>query len=306
MLRKSRRGARDSNPEHAFDVAITFAAGPHFLRLRRCFGYGSVRHRRPIAEEQPSTSAGDTPGFHRARRETLEPGVMTGRGSSGAERLLGLHLNFIPGSYEPDMEQGRELSIEEKQSLAKRADWFDREGGYSHVQRTKPDTLGPALNDSPVGLAAWIVDKFRSWSDCDGDIERRFSRDEILTTVSLYWFTRTMPSAIRLYWESRRRPLRFAAGEKISVPVGIAHFPRELPIPAKAYVERGYNITHWSEMPRGGHFCRARGAGNVGPRYSRICRRAALGIQALRHAGRKFRALTPSPAAPAFFQCLRR
>jgi pimeloyl-ACP methyl ester carboxylesterase len=70
----------------------------------------------------------------------------------------------------------------------------------------------------------------------------------------LYWFTRSMPSAIRLYWESRRRPLRFAAGEKISVPVGIAHFPRELPIPAKPYVERGYNITHWSEMPKGGHF----------------------------------------------------
>jgi pimeloyl-ACP methyl ester carboxylesterase len=99
-----------------------------------------------------------------------------------------------------------------------------------------------------------MVDKFRSWSDCEGDVERRFTRDEILTAVSIFWFTRSMPSAIRLYWEGNRRPLKFAPGERIHVPVGVAHFPREIPIPPRTYVERGYNVTRWTEMASGGHF----------------------------------------------------
>lgn len=107
---------------------------------------------------------------------------------------------------------------------------------------------------SPVGLAAWIVDKFRSWSDCDGDIERRFTRDELLTCVSLYRYTRSMPSAVTLYWENRRRPHHFKRAERVRVPVGVAHFPREIPIPPRSYVERGYNVTRWTAMARGGHF----------------------------------------------------
>ena len=115
------------------------------------------------------------------------------------------------------------------------------------MQSTKPDVLAPALNDSPVGLAAWITDKFRSWSDCGGDVERRFSRDELLTTVSLYWFTHSMPSAIRLYWEGRKQPLKLAPDERIEVPVSVAHFPKEIPMPPRRYVERGYNVVRWSE-----------------------------------------------------------
>jgi pimeloyl-ACP methyl ester carboxylesterase len=146
------------------------------------------------------------------------------------------------------------FAAEESGYFARRAAWVDTEGGYSHVQVTKPAVLGPAPNDSPVGLAAWIVDKFRSWSDCRGELESRFTRDELLTTVPLYWFTRSMPSAIRIYWEGRRGPMKFAPGERVHVPVGIAHFPRELPIPPRSYVERGYNVTRWSEMRKGGHF----------------------------------------------------
>jgi hypothetical protein len=137
-------------------------------------------------------------------------------------------------------------------SLSDTPAWLDAEGGYSHVQGTKPDVLGVALHDSPAGLAAWIIDKFRSWSDCNGDVGSRFTRDELLTTISLYWFTRSMPSAIRLYWGGRKCPLHFAAGERVNVPVGIAHFPRELPMPPRRYVERGYNVTRWTRMPRGG------------------------------------------------------
>jgi len=185
-------------------------------------------------------------------------GVSTALGLRHRERVVGLHLNYIPGSYQPHLPNPGELTPEENEFLTRRAAWLDAEGGYSHVQSTKPDVLAPALQDSPAGLAAWIIDKFRSWSDCGGDVTTRFDFDELLTTVSLYWFTGSMSSAIRLYWESRRSPLRLSAGERIEVPVAVAHFPREIPIPPRSYVERGYNVTRWSEMSRGGHFGRSR------------------------------------------------
>jgi pimeloyl-ACP methyl ester carboxylesterase len=181
-------------------------------------------------------------------------GVSTALGLRHKDRIIGVHLNYIPASYQPYLATSSGLSGEEKAFLAARAAWADREGGYSHVQATKPDVLGPSLNDSPVGLAAWIIDKYRSWSDCDGDLDRRFARDELLTAVSLYWFTRSMPSAIRLYWEGRRRPMTFLAGDRVEPPVAIAHFPKELPTPPRSYVERGYNVTRWTEFLRGGHF----------------------------------------------------
>jgi pimeloyl-ACP methyl ester carboxylesterase len=184
----------------------------------------------------------------------LGAGVSTALGLRHSDRLLALHLNYIPGSYQPDIPETAPLTHQETEFFARRSTWNDQEGGYSHVQSTKPDVLAPSLNDSPVGLAAWMVDKLRSWSDCDGNVERVFSRDEILTTVSLYWFTRSLPSAIRLYWENRKRPFKFSPGEKVNVPVAIAHFPREIPIPPRTYVERGYNVTRWTEMPKGGHF----------------------------------------------------
>ena len=181
-------------------------------------------------------------------------GVTTALGLRHGERTLGLHLNYIPGSYRPHIPAPSDLSPPEVAFLEQRAAWLESEGGYSHVQGTKPDVLAPALNDSPVGLAAWIIDKFRCWSDCDGELARRFSREELLTTVCLYWFTRSMPSAIRLYWEGRKRPLLFANGERIHAPVAVAHFPREIPIPPRSYVERGYNVVRWTEMRKGGHF----------------------------------------------------
>jgi pimeloyl-ACP methyl ester carboxylesterase len=181
-------------------------------------------------------------------------GVSTAIALRHPEALAGLHLNYIPGSYEPYVRDLQQLSREESEYLVRRREWADGEGAYAHVQGTKPDTLGPALNDSPIGLAAWIIDKFRTWSDCDGDIERRFTKTELLTTISIYWFTESMPSAIRLYWEGRRAPMRLSKDQRITVATAIAHFPRELPIPPRTYVERGYNVMRWSEFPRGGHF----------------------------------------------------
>jgi pimeloyl-ACP methyl ester carboxylesterase len=184
-------------------------------------------------------------------------GVSTAIALRHPQALAGLHLNYIPGSYEPYVRDLQQLSREESQYLVRRREWADAEGAYAHVQGTKPDTLGPALNDSPIGLAAWIIDKFRTWSDCDGDIERRFTKTELLTTISIYWFTQSMPSAIRLYWEGRRAPMRLDQDQRITVATAIAHFPRELPIPPRTYVERGYNVIRWNQFPRGGHFAAA-------------------------------------------------
>lgn len=122
------------------------------------------------------------------------------------------------------------------------------------MQATQPQTLGFALNDSPVGLAAWLVDKYRDWSDCDGVVERRFSRDELLTFVSLYWFTQTIASSCRIYLEGRRAPLAFQKGERIAIPCGVLRLVKEEPMPPRAWVERAYNIVRWTEQPTGGHF----------------------------------------------------
>jgi pimeloyl-ACP methyl ester carboxylesterase len=168
--------------------------------------------------------------------------------------LAGIHLNFIPGSYQPPLGDGEILSDAEKDFVARRAVWLDQEGGYGHIQGTKPQTLAYGLADSPVGLAAWIVEKFRSWADCGGDVERVFSKDELLTNIAVYWFTQTIGSSLRLYREGRAAPLRFAPGERVAVPVGVAHLPHEIPMPPRRWVERVYDVVRWTELPRGGHF----------------------------------------------------
>jgi pimeloyl-ACP methyl ester carboxylesterase len=102
-------------------------------------------------------------------------------------------------------------------------------------------------------LAAWIVEKMRAWSDCGGDVERVFTLDAILTNISIYWFTGTIGSAMRFYRENRLRPNHFAPGERVLPPLGIAAFPQDL-IPPRAWLERVFNVTRWTQMPRGGHF----------------------------------------------------
>lgn len=171
------------------------------------------------------------------------------------ENLMGLHLNYIPGSYKPFLGSGtRGLSETETKFLQAQENWSQAEGGYGHVQATKPQTLAFGLTDSPAGLAAWIIEKFRDWSDCDGDVERCFSKDELLTNVMIYWTTQTIHSSMRLYYEARKRPLHFKAGEKVRAPCGVARFSKEAPFPPREWVERGYNVQRWSEFPVGGHF----------------------------------------------------
>ena len=169
------------------------------------------------------------------------------------ERLLGLHLNSIPPSYRPHLD-GAALTTEERNSHAEEAHWNVQKGGYCAVQVTQPQTLAFAMNDSPMGLAAWIIDRFRDWSDCGGDVESRFTRDELLANVSLYWLTGTAGSSMRLYYESRQRPLHLDKGERISVPTAVAKFGKEAPFPPRSWVERGYHLERWTPFPSGGHF----------------------------------------------------
>jgi pimeloyl-ACP methyl ester carboxylesterase len=148
----------------------------------------------------------------------------------------------------------RELSDAERTLIEQRDNWGQAEGGYGHIQGTKPQTLAYGLNDSPAGLAAWIVEKFRTWSDCDGDVERRFTKDELLTNITIYWATQTISSSTRLYYESQRATRALKEGEKIQVPSAVARFPVEISHPPREWAERSYNLQHWTEMPRGGHF----------------------------------------------------
>jgi pimeloyl-ACP methyl ester carboxylesterase len=105
-----------------------------------------------------------------------------------------------------------------------------------------------------VGLAAWIVEKYRAWSDCGGDVEQCFSKDELLTTLTLYWVTETIGSSMQLYADWRDHPWRLGAGERVTVPCGVALFPRDISHPPREWGERVYHVTRWTEMPRGGHF----------------------------------------------------
>ena len=183
--------------------------------------------------------------------------VSTVLGLRHADRILGIHLNFIPGSFRPYLEPGTKLTPEEEKFLDDVFQWSESNGAYSHIQRTRPQTAAYGLNDSPAALAAWILEKFRDWSDCEGDVYRRFSRDELLTNVTLYWMTETIHSSFRLYYENRRAPLHFAPGDFVRPPCAITRFPREIWAPPRAWVERGYNVRRWSDMPRGGHFAAA-------------------------------------------------
>jgi pimeloyl-ACP methyl ester carboxylesterase len=170
-------------------------------------------------------------------------------------RLAGIHLNYIPGSYAPALEAGcRPLSAAEESFRRERERWNEDEGAYGHLQATRPQTAAYGLNDSPVGLLAWIVEKLRDWSDCGGDLFARFSPDEVLAHVTLYWLTGSIGPSMRLYAEAAEVPLRFAPGERVGVPCGVARFAKEAPMPPREWVERAYDVVRWTEFPRGGHF----------------------------------------------------
>jgi microsomal epoxide hydrolase len=175
-------------------------------------------------------------------------------GYAHAERLIGIHVNFL-GGVRRDPALITDPTPEEQVFRDRLVYWAQEETGYVSIQGTKPQTLSFALTDSPAGLAAWIVEKFRTWSDCDGDVESVFSRDELLANISLYWFTGAIGSSFFPYYFRLHRPWPIPAGATIAVPTGYTEFPREILCPPRSLAARTYtDIRRWTVMPRGGHF----------------------------------------------------
>ncbi len=176
--------------------------------------------------------------------------MVTGQiGLLDPDHCAGIHLNMLI-AFPPE---GAEMNEREKGWAEDSATFQSRETGYQQIQGTKPQTLGVGLNDSPAGLCGWIVEKFRTWSDCGGDVESVYSKDELLTNVMLYWTTGTINSSIRLYYEVMQGGQAIPLG-RVEVPTGVAIFPREIYKAPLEWAKVGYNVTHYEVYEKGGHF----------------------------------------------------
>ncbi len=183
--------------------------------------------------------------------------VTSALGRFHSDVVAAIHLGSVDLDWPNPLPPDTDLSDAERDYLQRVNRWEREEGAYAEIQATRPQTVAYGLNDSPVGLAAWIVEKFRAWSDCHGAVESRFPKDELLTNVMIYWSTQTIGSSMRRYFEVRHdpapNPLRL--GERIETPTGVAMFPgeRDLLVPPE-WAKRCYNVRRWTDMPRGGHF----------------------------------------------------
>jgi pimeloyl-ACP methyl ester carboxylesterase len=174
--------------------------------------------------------------------------VTTQIGRNGGH-CVGIHLNMPIAK--PVQGDGAEFTEADQQALAAYVEHRKWGTGYSKQQSTRPQTLGYGLVDSPVGQMAWVVEKFWAWSHCDGHPENVLTKDELLDNVMLYWVTESGASSARLYWESFNR---FVSDGRVELPTGVAAFPKEILRTPRAWCDAAYNITHWTTMPRGGHF----------------------------------------------------
>ena len=231
-------GAHGGDPADAFEVIVPAMPGYAFSERPAVPGVGPLR----VAGlwDQLVTDLGyDRYGAHGGDWGVLVTGLL---GWKYPERVVGIH-RLAGGIPRPKAKPG-ETDAERQVRLADGS-------GYGHIQSTRPQTLAYGLTDSPAGLAAWIVEKWQAWSDCAGDIESRFTKDELLTTISLYWFTETIHSSTRLYYENAHDTANRIGG-RIEVPCGYA-VCRWLTQPKDEFA-RDSNLVHWTEFDTGGHF----------------------------------------------------
>jgi len=178
--------------------------------------------------------------------------VSTVLGHRHRERVIGIHLNLLALRREAKLESP---TPEEKDYLKQLRHFMNEDSGYQWIQGTRPQTLAFGLTDSPAGLAAWIAEKFRSWSDCGGTIENAIPRDALLANISLYWFTGAIGSSFWPYYARRHGPWPVPEGHTVDVPTGYAEFPREILRPPRSLAKQMYtDIRRWSVLPKGGHF----------------------------------------------------
>jgi pimeloyl-ACP methyl ester carboxylesterase len=183
-------------------------------------------------------------------------GVATYMAIENPTPMIGIHLITME-LWPPTGEGTRPLTEAESAYVARVRQWDEVERGYSAIQSTRPQTLGYALNDSPAGLAAWILEKWRAWSDSDGDLDTHFSPDFLLTLLTLYWVTETITPSMRDYFDNRWHGAAIQPGDRVQIPAGFANFDHNYVSegsPPREWVERLYDVRRWTLMPSGGHF----------------------------------------------------
>lgn len=240
-------GAHGADPADAFDVVVPDMPG---------YGYSD----RPRG---PSPDSVDVAALWAQLMSVLgyeRFGAAGGDIGSAVSRFLGLDfpdrlvaVHRMDGGIPRFTGDRQDLTPEERALLDESAAWLAAEGAYGAVHRTKPQTAAVGLTDSPAGLAAWIVEKLRGWSDCRGDVESTYTRDEILTLVTLYWLTGTIGSSMRMYVANAAIPPEQHA-RRVEVPSGFSLFPGDIIRPLRAWLERTANVVRVTEPPRGGHF----------------------------------------------------
>jgi epoxide hydrolase len=248
--------AHGGKPEDAFHVVCPSLPGFGFSSKPNERGWSSQRMAEVIAKLMARL------GYERygAQGGDWGSGIARWLASSDGGHCVGGHSNF-PAANQPNEDPMRGVTAEELERYQQRRKELSDHYAYSAIQGTRPLTLGYGLNDSPAGLAAWMVDKFWAWSDHRGDLDNSFTKDELITNVMIYWVTNSMPSATRIYYESQHnlpRPKSLTPFQTTGrpAPLGFALFPKEINVPPRAWVERnmGGALSHWTEMPRGGHF----------------------------------------------------
>ena len=241
--------AHGGDPADAFHVVAPSLPGYAFSGPTHAPGWNPRRIAEAYVElmaalgyDRYGTQGGDWGSIVAANVADLDPA-----------HVAGLHLNFLTVP-KPEGASFADLTPEEQAALSRVGDWRRTGAGYQEIQGTKPQTLGYGLEDSPAGLAAWIAEKFGAWSDGGPDPEASFTRDQLLTNITVYWVTETATSSTRLYYEMRRAGRGAIPQEYVAVPTGVANYPGEVTRTPRSWAEHRYNITHWTELPRGGHF----------------------------------------------------
>ena len=237
------------DPRDAFTViapslpgyAFSFAPNQPRLGLEAIAGVFAALMTDVLGYERYAAQGGDWGAF-----------IATCLGAFHAERVAGIHLTLLAAGR--DGTPAATPTDDERRYLDELEHWEKEETGYQWIQGTKPQTLAYGLTDSPVGLLAWILEKFRTWTDCGGDPVRHIGRDTILTNVTIYWVTGAINSSFWPYYWRRHEPWPIRRGQRVAVPTAYASFPREILHPPRAWAERAYDIRRWTVMPAGGHF----------------------------------------------------
>jgi len=241
--------ARGGRAEDAFHVVAISLPGYGFSGKPRQPGYSARRMATVVAQlmarlgyTRYAAQGGDWGGIIIRQLGLVDP-----------THLIGLHSNLCVAGPPAGVANPNEGVLpDELRRVDEARARIANETGYQQIQGTKPESLGYGLNDSPAALAAWIVEKFRAWSDSDGDVEKRFTKDELLTNIMIYWVTGTGASSIRLYYENRKDP---GLQGRIEVPFACAQFPKEpFGTAPRRWIEAQYNVQRYTTMARGGHF----------------------------------------------------